>query len=281
MILVNDWIRTARRVPYVGFDYVMGIESSLPADAFRIIRPFQEEPQQPTAPTILMLGMDADSWASDPLVESRCSAAKSWAFDRGIQPVGIMIEEEWLSRPDVRAWPTFAGMSDAAFYTVMLARLGELYAIASRWWPDAYTINVESTWHTREGQIMPATIDVVGVDPYLPYSTSPVSDQATFDLFQVGVVGEVEAIVAHTPRPILLVAQAFHQVEGGVERPCPSEAQLEWWYVLAQRTPQIAALEFFAANPAVADPNVRGILQVPAFIPRVLDILAHRASLPG
>lgn len=273
--------RTARRLPY-GFGAYRAAQALdlMPVGSLVVYTPDNDPPltgedfaARQLSP-ILYLGFGYQKFVN--LDGARDDYLDRWATilaQRSVFPLAVMLEEEWYGRlgGEVGAWPCFAGMDEWAKRDRIAQGLAELHDACKQRWPGAHTIDVEPVWSNRRefgpGYYcpVPARLDVLGLDAYLTrygqadIGTPPLTalaDQAMLDKFFAEVGWRLEGGTwggvffegaASYGRPMVLVAPAFEDVNSASQwSQAPAAAQLEWFYVLAQRVPAVQAVFWFA-----------------------------------
>lgn len=270
--LLAMFTRTSRRLPYMGFYHANAALDLLPRGSFVIFAPgndssltgidFSARGLLPVA----YLGDDALMFELDARCVERFTADKAWLASRGIAPLALMWGEEWYLRinGDVGTWPYFKGFTGLAKKDRLRERVDQILDILHTVFaPNPPPIvQVETVWNadpTLGGYTYYAppfmNADILGLDAYLTtggvsaLSTPPLTanaDQNMLDKFW-SEVGQFAEHAAGYRKPLMIVGQAFHASDPASPWFVPpTPAQLEWFYILAQRTPAIIGVAWFA-----------------------------------
>ena len=229
---------------------------------------------------------ESDTWCF-----SRFAEARDWLAARAITPLALMWGEEWYTRPEVKTWPYFAGFSGMAFADRLRARVDQILVLLRSVMPGVPIVQVENWWNNDPslggvGFYRPVftQTDVLGLDAYLTTGGVPewgtpaltsVADQAMLNKFYTEV-GRFYEHAATYGKPLMAVGQAFRIPESPLWSVAPTPDQLEWFYVLAQRTPVVVGLAWFAVE-AWANGLLRPDLAAQA--QRVQELYAYNAQL--
>lgn len=291
MYNLSDFTRTPRKIPYLGYAEAEDHYLFLPPGSFARVKvgePFDREAfHAANLLPVAYFGLSEEDWADDAAFQARLLNGKAWLDSKGLTPVAVEIEEEQAWRVvagDMAGWPAFYGLDSYQKIDAVGARLGQLYGLAKQRFPGAYTLSVQPSWyHGREfgagfGAYNPpyANVDVLGISHYMGaggLGFTPAPTQTMLDRFHLDVGRRVEAAAAYG-RPLLLCAQAFSDALWPKLHP----DQLDWYYILAQRVPSVAALMFFCVEDRPAA-TVVGYLSYPDLAGMVGSIATYNAAL--
>jgi hypothetical protein len=259
--------RTQRRLPYMGYYHASRHLEVVPPGSFVVLGEHDlrvglgQELAARGLFAILQTGDHAAMFTDDEEVHRRFSRAQQRCVDAGVVPLAASVREEWYlavnDGGEAAAWPYFAGITDQYERRDRLrARLEYFYAILKTYFPGALTWACETLWNDNRSlpwpyYCPPYGADVLFIDAYLyrrpwlpgvPIAYEPRNDQNMLDKF----AGEVALLVRHActfGRPVVMVGQAT-TFQGPI-----TPTQLEWFYILAQRLPQVVGLAWFTVAP--------------------------------
>jgi hypothetical protein len=285
--------RTARPINYLGFDHASHSYALLPHGSFvrTYVGEFFDRPNfnQQRLNAFLNLGMSEPDFLDDARWQQRLDVAARWCQERGFTPLacgGGDEENYWrcqaLTQTEMSGWACFRGMSDYDRIRLVRDRMARHFELCKLQWPGIYTVMVEAAYTDEElpgfggyGPV-PDHCDVLGVSYYMaPGSVGFVPDttQGQLDLFYRDVGRRVEHAAGYN-LPVLVIAQAFSDQLW----PRVSPGQLDWWYRLAQRTPEVQALMFFCAE-SVPAARVIGLDTYADLASQVGSISSYNAGL--
>jgi hypothetical protein len=226
---------------------------------------------------------------------------------KGITPWAIALGDEWfdlVNHPRMVGWSCFEGMRQIEGdmrrrKQWLYPRLQELFRRLKAHFPAIPTVQVETK--INEDQASGAGLwypdcgaDVLAIDAYLWadgaswLGTSPLTPDSPVEKFG----REVAWMLTGTPagfqpritgafaqgKPVILVAQAFHDVAGGW-RTLPTVRQLQWYWEYAVNTPQIVGWAVYAWS-SVPGLSV-GLDQLPAHAAAVAAMYQQMQSWPA
>lgn len=184
------------------------------------------------------------------------------------------------------SYPTMAGLASLAPKVrkrfradALTALLNQRYAEAKGVFPGVYTMQVEGSWSAVVDLLdnafyapPPATLEVLGLDPYFPGNVSDCgpSTKAQWDGYTGAIVNH--ALQSFPAKPIALVGQAFRHTPGNGWPAAPAPCQLEWWYQLAAiNAARIPLLMWF--NYGYTDDSIPRGVRAPEHAAQLIKII--------
>jgi len=223
---------------------------------------------------------------------------------KGIVPWAISLGDEMFdvcNYGERLQWPCFAGMTRPnedmqRRKEWMYPRLQRLYALAKQVFPRVPSMQIETLFNEDRSNVglwhPDCGADILAVDPYLwedgcPWlGTGPLTPTTTADpKFGMEVTWLLRGapasfhlrITGATARnkPVVLVAQAFHDIEGQW-RQLPTPEQMTWYHHIAQATDGVIGLGFYGIQSV---PGVSvGLDQLPAHYAAMRGVLSEMAT---